>query len=150
MPLEGSDYESMKPSPVARMALMISARRDSRALRRAVQEMRVVVAVLDIELDRHDAMLAEPVPRMELSSGQRESAEAARREVDDSLRMLEAFATERLAMARDWQAKAILADQAGRAALAEQARRRAAMIEREYLEYAREIDATRAFLQRVS
>lgn len=124
-----------------------SARQATLALLSAVRlRIRTVISVLDEMLDQHEAELAVPVARVELTSEQQTSAEAARREVEDSLRMLEAAAAEASAKARDWHAKAELAERIGRADLVDRAHERAVESERGFLAYAREADETRAFL----
>jgi phage shock protein A len=125
-----------------------SAGRTTLSLLSAVRlRMRTVISVLDEMLDQQAAELNGPVPRVELTAEHQASAEAARREVEDSLRMLEDAAAEAWGRARDWQAKAELAQRAGRADLADQACERAAAAERGFLAYMREVSATQAFLQ---
>jgi len=110
--------------------------------------MRVIIAVMDEELERHEAILANPVPRTQLSSEQRAPAEAARRRVEESLRELEREAADASTTAREWRAKAELEPQWWWSAeMPAHARARAAEAENVYLVYAREINATRVFLQ---
>jgi hypothetical protein len=109
--------------------------------------MSVVIAVLDYKLERHDELLAPSVPRIQLSPRQWVSAEAARREVEDGLRTLKESAAEASARARDWYEKAAIAEENGWTEGVGLARERAVEAENEYVVYAREIDATRVFLQ---
>ena len=113
----------------------------------ALVRLRAVLQVVDEDLTGLDASLATPVPASGLTAAQWKSVEAARLAVEESLGLLEERNSCSAALARDWQAKALLAATAGRLELAEQARLLAAQAEADRTLYEQEIVEVHRFLQ---
>jgi hypothetical protein len=113
----------------------------------AVRYMTAVIAVLDDDLGRYEALLAGPIAPTSLSAAEWQTAESARIAVEETLSELDHQALTAATAAKEWQTKAVVAASAGRPDLAAQARIRADEAQVEYLAYIREINAIHVFLQ---